>query len=268
MYIASTSRFMLFDAITQNRYRLREGWRRWSGKGLRFFWFYLGYSFAAFGLLLLVTAPLILVVWRNVANKTNAFGTVFGVLLLTLPFLLVVGITCALYFLFAKDFTVPIMALEDTTFLPSMSRVWQMIKAAKGDFAAYVGMKIVLAIGYGIVMFIVQLLIFIPVFIVGVIIAVALGVSIPTLFSSPVMIAAAITGVMIVFFLLLFVISVIAAPAVMFFQAYSLIFFAPRYLPLYYLMYGPPAPEPPPATAPPAEPEGPPPFPPELAPTS
>ena len=262
MYIASTARFMLFDAITQNRYRIREGWRRWSGKGVRFFWFYLTYTLVVFSVMLVILAPMIYFLWRSFHTQSHSFGAIFGTFLLTLPFLLIVGVAAALYFVFAKDFTVPIMALEETTFMPSMGRVWQMIKAAKGDFAAYIGMKIVLTIAYGIVLFIVQLLLFIPAFIMLMIIAVALGVTIPTLLANPVMIAALITIVIIGVFLLLFVLSVIAAPAVMFFQAYSLIFFAPRYLPLYHLLYGPPPPEAPPAL------QGPPPFPPELAPTS
>jgi hypothetical protein len=267
MFLASTSRFMLFDAVSQNRYRLREGWRRWSTKGLRFFWFYLAYTVVIFIAVLTIMAPFIIVMWRAIGTKSSAIGSTFLVLLLTLPFLFVVIVAGAIYFVFAKDFSVPIMALEETTFRPAMSRVWQIVKSAKGDFAAYIGMKIVLTIAYGIVLAIIQLILLIPAFIFIVVIAVALGISAPSLFANPVMLALMITAFIFFFMLFMVVIAIIATPAVMFFQAYSLIFFAPRYLPLYYMLYGPPPPEPPPA--PEAAPDtGPPPFPPELAPTS
>jgi hypothetical protein len=268
MYLASTSRFILFDAITQNRYRLREGWRRWSARGLRFFWFYLAFTVIVFSVILTIMAPFIIVLWRALAAKSTEMGTTILFLLLTLPFLLVVGVASALYFVFAKDFSVPIMALEDVSFRPAMARVWQMIKVAKADFAAYIGMKIVLTIGYGIVLFIVQLILLIPVLIVIVVIAVALGISAPSLFANPLMLALLITAMFFLLLLFMVVVGIIAAPAVMFFQAYSLIFFAPRYLPLYYMLYGAPPPEPPPASEPPPSPQSPPPFPPELAPTS
>ena len=50
-----------------------------------------------------------------------------------------------------KDFVVPQMALEEIGAMEGWRRFWPMMKAEKGGYAGYVGMKIVLAIGAGIV---------------------------------------------------------------------------------------------------------------------
>ena len=57
-----------------------------------------------------------------------------------------------------KDFVVPQMALEGIGAMEGWRRLWPMIQAEKGGYAGYVGMKIVLAIGAGIVIGIVSVI--------------------------------------------------------------------------------------------------------------
>jgi len=67
----------------------------------------------------------------------------------------------------SKDFVVPQMALEGIGPFEGWQRLWPQIKAETGGYAAYIGMKIVMAIGaavvLGIVSAIVMLLFLIPV---------------------------------------------------------------------------------------------------------
>jgi hypothetical protein len=109
-------------------------------------------------------------------------------------------------------------------------------------------------------------MILVPLFFFAVFIVAAMGIGIPDLLSNPVLLAALITIAFFGFIVLSFVLALVAVPVRVIFQSYALIFFAPRYLPLYRLLYGePPAPPVVPVTGPGPEP---PPFPPELAPTS
>ena len=55
-----------------------------------------------------------------------------------------------------KDFVIPQMALEDVSAFEGWRRLWPQIRAEKGGYAAYVGMKIVLAIGAAVVLGIVS----------------------------------------------------------------------------------------------------------------
>ena len=57
----------------------------------------------------------------------------------------------AVVHVFTKDFVVPQMALEGIGAVEGWRRLWPMIQAEQGGYAGYVGMKIVLAIGAGIV---------------------------------------------------------------------------------------------------------------------
>src|SRR5438270_6558358 len=41
LYIGSVLRFVLFDAVAAGRYRLREGWKLWHDRGIRYFGFQL-----------------------------------------------------------------------------------------------------------------------------------------------------------------------------------------------------------------------------------
>ena len=59
-----------------------------------------------------------------------------------------------------KDFVVPQMALEEIGAIEGWRRLWPQIKGEKGGYAAYIGMKIVMAIGAAIVLGIVSAIVF------------------------------------------------------------------------------------------------------------
>ena len=158
-----------------------------------------------------------------------------------------------------KDFVVPQMALEEIGAIEGWRRLWPRIKGEMGGYAAYIGMKIVMAIGaaiiLGIVSAIVFLLFLIPVAGLGAV-AVIGGMAAGLTWNLYTITLAVVVGT-IAIFSLLYIMSLVSVPAVVFFPAYSIYFFAARYPALDALLH----PAPPPVVPPP------PPDPPPLLPT-
>jgi hypothetical protein len=139
------------------------------------------------------------------------------------------------------------MALEDISAIDGWRRLWLWLKADKGGYAGYVGMKIVLAIGASIAVIIVDLIalfvLLIPVGGIG-IVAVLAGKAAGWTWNLYTITLAVVLGC-IVLVILLFVFSLISVPVIVFFPAYSIYFFAQRYPPLASLLWPqPPAPVP------------------------
>ncbi len=121
-------------------------------------------------------------------------------------------------------------------------RLWLMMEAEKGAYAAYIAMKIVLAIVVGILMGVATL-------ILGVIIAIpSIGLGLLAVISGKhagmtwnvhtIALAVVIGCVLLAVFL--FLVSLIYVPAIVFFPAYSIHFFAGRYPPLRAVLYSTP----------------------------
>jgi hypothetical protein len=268
IYIGSVVRFILFDAVATGRYRLRAGWKLWEPAGRRLF---------AFNLLLvliflvviggivgvLVAGLMSMGVGKAGPGASNPALAIAAVLLM-IPMILIVAVVAYVLVTIAYDLGLPMMAIEGLAGTAAFRKAWTMVRAAKGDYAAYIGLKFVLGIALGIALAIVQFMILVPLFFFVVFVVAAMGIGIPELLSNPVLLAALITVAFLGFIVLSFVLALLAVPLRVIFQSYALIFFAPRYLPLYRLLYGePPAPPAAPVAGPDAEP---PLFPPESVP--
>jgi hypothetical protein len=140
---------------------------------------------------------------------------------------------------FTKDFVVPEMALENISAIEGWRRLLPMLKAEKGSYAGYIGMKIVMSLGaavvVGIVTFIVLLIFLIPVGGFGVI-AVMAGKTAGLTWNLYTITLAVVMGC-VVLAVLLYIVSLISVPAIVFFPAYSIYFFASRYPSLDTLMH-------------------------------
>jgi hypothetical protein len=123
------------------------------------------------------------------------------------------------------------MALENIGALDGWRRLLPMLKSEKGGYAGYLGMKLVLAIGaavmVGILAVVLILIILIPVGGVGII--AVLGGKAAGLQWDVYTITAAVVAGCIVLAVLLYLISLVSVPAIVFFPAYSIHFFASRY---------------------------------------
>jgi len=256
LYLSSVMRFVLFDSVIAKECRIRESWSRRQGPGRRYFvWQILLFLVWVVGLTILVGIPAgfaFLVGWLR-EPKEHMIPLIFGGMALFFVVLVFVAAQLLVH-VFTKDFVVPQMALEEIGAIEGWRRLWPQIKAEKGGYAGYIGMKIVLAIGaaiiLGVVSAIVILLFLIPVGGLGVVaviagIAAGLTWNLYTITLAVVIVSLAIA-------LLLYVVSLISVPAVVFFPAYAIYFFAPRYPALEALLH--PAPPPPVISLPPVEP--------------
>jgi len=258
LYVNSVMRFVLFDSVVAKECRIWHSWSRRQGPGRRFFiWQILLAVASIVGLTILVGIPAgfaFLVGWlRN--PKEHMIPLILGGMALFFVLLLFVVVQLLVHVM-TKDFVVPQMALEEIGAIEGWRRLWPRIKSELGGYAAYIGMKIVMAIGaailLGVVSAIVILLFLIP---IGGLSAVAVigGMAAGLTWNLYTITLAVVAGT-IAIFTLLYVISLISVPAVVFFPAYSIYFFASRYPALDALLHPappPPMPPPPPADPPP-----------------
>lgn len=241
IYINSRMRFILFDSIIAKECHIRAGWRGRRQEGLRLFVWQLQLSLVSFvGIAVFIGVPL-LCVWLLgwLANpRENVLALVAAGLLTFSVFFIFIALLMLIHVM-TKDFVVPQMALENIGAMEGWRRLWVWLKAEKGGYAGYVGMKVVLAIGAGmatgIVTIIVILLLFVPLGALGVF-TILLG-KVVGLTWNFYTIGLVVLTACVAFFLLMTVISFISVPVIVFFPAYSIYFFAPRYLRLANLLW-------------------------------
>jgi hypothetical protein len=266
-YISSVMRFILFDSVLAKECHIRDGWNRRQDPGGKYFLWQLAFTLAMLaGLITFVGIPAgiaFLLGWFKAPSDHLPGLILGGIVVFLLAFLFFVAATVV--HVVTKDFVVPQMALEGIGPIEGWRRLWPMIQTEKGGYAAYVGMKIVLAIGAGIVIglatVILVFVLAIPVVSLGVIAAITGNTA--GLTWNVFTITAAIVAGCIVFAVFAYLVSLISVPVIVFFPAYSIYFFAPRYRPLSLRLYPPPPgwmpggpPQQPPPLTPTPEPAG------------
>jgi hypothetical protein len=255
MYVSSVMRFVLFDSIIARECHIRWSWSRRLGSGWRYFVWKLLFIFVTLAVFLgLVVVPLAFAFAAGWFREPKGHLPVLilgGIFLFFVLFALFVAASVVL--VLTKDFVIPQMALEDIDAMEGWRRLLSMMKAEKGSYAAYIGMKILLAIVVGILIgvatIILGLMIAMPSVAFG-ILAVLTGKA-AGLTWTPGTIALAVTIGLTLLLCFLYLVSLVAVPAIVFFPAYSIYFFASRYPRLGAVLYAPPvAPQAPPTVAP------------------
>lgn len=256
-YISSVMRFILFDSVLARECHIGAGWKRRQGNGWHYFLWQLVLMLATFaGFVLLIVLPAAFAYgmgWFS-PPKAHIVPLVLTGLLVVALFVLFI-IVIAVAHVFTKDFIVPLMALEGIDAFEGWRRLWPMIRAEEKGFLVYVIMKVVLsiiaAIAIGIVTVILGLILAVPV--VGVVATVVLAAKSGAVTWNVLTITLAVVAGCILLAVFFFLVSLITVPAIVFFPAFSIYFFAGRYQPLSMALY--------PAAAPPLTIEGtPPPF--------
>ena len=245
MYVGSVMRFILFDSILAGECRVGEGWGRRQGPGFRYFLWKLVYvlaSIVVFGVLIGIPAAFAFAAgWFKESSEHMAPLILGGILLFFVVFAL--AVIAAAVFVLTKDFVVPQMALEGIGAFEGWRRLWPMMNAEKGDYVIYVVMKIVLAIvaavAIGIVTLIMGLFFVVPTAVLGVV-GVMAGKSAGLTWNAYTITLAVVVG-LILLFIFLYLVSLVSVPAIVFFPAYSIYFFAGRYPALSQALYPAPA---------------------------
>lgn len=233
VYVSSVMRFILFDSVVTKRCEIGRSWSRRHGDGLRYFVWQILFTLAmGVGLTVLVGIPAafaLAVGWLQHA-KQHIVPLILGGMLL---FFVIMGfiLLSLVVHVFTKDFVVPQMALEKISAIEGWRRLLHMLNAEKASYAGYIGLKIVMAMGAAVVVsivtFIVLLVLLIPVGGFGVI-AVVAGKAAGLTWNLYTITFAIVVGC-IVLAVLLYIVSLISVPAIVFFPAYSIYFFASRY---------------------------------------
>jgi len=245
-YVSSVMRFILFDSVLAKECHIRQGWSRRQTAGWNYFLFQLAFMLATLaGMVILLGIPAGIAFglgWFTVPRE-HILGLVLGGILLFFVLVLFIIATAVIH-VFTKDFVVPQMALEGIGVMQGWRRFWVMVQAEQGAYAVYVLMKIVLSIGAGIVIgiasVILAVIVAIPTLGLG-LVAVLTGKSAGLTWNVLTITVAVVVGC-ILLAIFLFLTALIAVPAIVFFPAYSIYFFAPRYRALSLALYPPPPP--------------------------
>lgn len=233
IYVASVFRFILFDSVLYDRCELGTGWSRFQSQGMSYFLWTLGFGLAGSVVMAVLIGLPIYIAWLSGVfsepDQHIIFLVIGGFLLLFLALALI--LVTSVISLFAKDFVVPVMALENLGVLDGWRQVLPMLGAEKGAFTIYVLMKIGLAMGIAMIFSLVDvfvLLVFlIPLAILTaavLLVGAAVGLTWDTF---TICLAVLVGGVTLM--LLVYVICFVSAPAMVFFQSYTLHFFGSRY---------------------------------------
>jgi len=161
LYVSSVMRFILFDSIIITECHIRKGWARHRRHGFEFFAWQLLLALASLtGVALIIGFPLAgawTLGWFSHPRDHLLPLVLGGVLFLML--LAAVMLTLLLVQVRTKDFVVPQMALENLSAMEGWRRLWAWCKAEKGGYAGYIGMKIVLSIGAGVLLAIISIIV-------------------------------------------------------------------------------------------------------------
>lgn len=249
-YIASVMRFILFDSIVSRECHIRQGWTRRKGPGFKLFLWQMFLMLATLVALLIVIGIPVMCAWGLgwfAGARDHLWGLVTGGLvcfLFVIFLLLFVGVVSVM----TKDFVVPQMALENISAVEGWRRLWLWVKYDVVDYVGYIGMKIVLAIGAALATVIVTLIAFVLLLIPigGVGVGVLLVGKAAGWTWDPYTISLAVIVGCVALAILMSAALLIAVPVIVFFPAYSIYFFAPRYSQLASLLW----PQPSSATAP------------------
>jgi hypothetical protein len=249
IYVNSRMRFVLFDTVIAKKCELGPMWGARRQPAFQYFIWQIVFSLVMLaGIAVLAGIPALgafLLGWFTSPRQHLAPLILTGIFVF-FAFLAWILLSIVVH-VFTKDFVVPQMALEEVSAFEAWRRLLEMLRADTGSYAGYGGMKLILAIGaaFGVTIltFIVAIILLIPFGGLGVITVVAgkaagFGWNVFT-------ITAAVVAGSIFLAILLYAVSLVSVPVIVFFPAYSIYFFAARYWRLGALISPPPPPIPP-----------------------
>ena len=232
-YLHSVMRFILFDSVVARQCDIGRQWNRRQGAALKYLLWQIVFvmvTTAVLGLLIGIPAMFAFAAGWLTKPKEHLPPLIlcgFVLLLVVTGFVLV----CAVVQVFTRDFVVPQMALEDLSAFEAWGRLLPMLRAEKGSYLGYILMKMVMAFAVGIVLGIIAtimiVLALIPVGGFGAI-AVLTGKAVGLQWNLYTITFAVVVGSF-VLGLILYLVSIIAVPAIVFFPAYSIYSLASRY---------------------------------------
>ena len=246
LYLFSRFRFILFDSVISGRPVIGRGWRLYASQANRYFGFWLVFRLVHLAVMFLIVGLPLLHAYRNgVFSGDNSLPAFFTIIASIALGALAASIIFAVISTLAKDFVMPVLALDDLVLADAWSAVWRVVASEPGAWAAYMGLKLLCSVGAGLCLAIAFFIVVLPAFVVIGIpagILVAVGV---LMFKA----VGAMAGI-VVFCLAGLVLAagfacllmILGAPVTVFFASYAFYFFGGRYPKLAALLWPQPLP--------------------------
>jgi hypothetical protein len=246
LYLFCRFRFILFDSVVTGQPEIEHGWLKYESQANRYFGFWLAFRLVTWGaLFLIVGVPLWKAYKNGIFSGDNSLPIFFAMIASVALGALVVGIAFAIISTLAKDFVMPVMALDDLSVGDAWSAVWRVVASEPGAWAGYMGMKLLCAIGSSIALTIAFFIAILPaVILIGIPVGILawLGVmafkAIGAVFGIIIFCVAVLLAIAGFICLLL----ILTAPISVFFTSYALYFFGGRYPKLAVLLSPQPVP--------------------------
>jgi hypothetical protein len=246
LYLFCRFRFILFDTVVTGQAGVGRGWRKYESQANRYFGFWLAFRLLNWAtMFLIVGMPLWHAYKSGVFSGDNSLPEFFAILASIALAAIAAGIVLAIVSTLAKDFVMPVVALDDLSIGDAWSAVWRVVASEPRAWAAYMGMKLLCALGSGIALSIAFVIAMLPAAIVigipvGVLVAIGI-LAFKTIGAVAGIIICGIAGLLAAagFLCLLLMLT---APVSVFFTSYALYFFGGRYPKLAALLWPQPVP--------------------------
>jgi hypothetical protein len=233
LYLFCRFRFILFDSVVTGQPDIERGWQKYESQANRYFGFWLAFRLVTWGaLFLIVGLPLWKAYKSGIFSGDNSLPIFFAMIASVALGALVVGLAFAIVSTLAKDFVMPVLALDDLSVGDAWSAVWRVAASEPGAWAAYMGMKLLCAIGSSIALTIAFVIALLPALIligIPVGILLALGVLAFKALGAVVGIVICCIAILLAVAGFLCLLLILTAPISVFFTAYALYFFGGRY---------------------------------------
>jgi hypothetical protein len=145
---------------------------------------------------------------------------------------LVVSIAFAIVSTLAKDFVMPVLALDDLSIGDAWSAVWRVAASEPGAWAAYMGMKVLCAIGSSIALSIAFIIAMVPaVVLIGIPVGILVVLGVVAFKAIGAVVGIIICGIAALLAIagIVCLLLILTAPISVFFTSYALYFFGGRY---------------------------------------
>lgn len=246
LYLFCRFRFILFDTVVTGQPAIGRGWLKYESQANRYFGFWLAFRLLSWAaMFLIVGMPLWHAYKSGVFSGDNSLPAFFAILASIALAAIAASIVLAVVSTLAKDFVMPVLALDDLSIGDAWSAVWRVVASEPGAWAAYMGMKLLCALGSGIALSIAFVIVMLPAAIViGIPVGVLIAVGILAYKSIGAVAGIIICGIALLLAAAGFIclLLILTAPVSVFFTSYALYFFGGRYPKLAALLWPQPIP--------------------------
>jgi len=246
LYLFCRFRFVLFDSVITTQPAVGRGWRLYASQANHYFGFWLVFRLVSFGVYALIIGIPLWHAYKNGALSGDGSLLVLLKLVASIALLaLLASMVFAIISTLMKDFIMPIMALDNFALGDAWSALWRVIASEPGAWAGYLGMKLLLSLGAGIVLTIAFVIALLPAFVViGIPTGLLVVAGVLVLKSGAVAVGVVICAIagLLAATALCCIYMVLTAPLTVFFASYAFYFFGGRYPKLGALLWPQPIP--------------------------